>query len=95
MAVYANPELRQAELERVAAKQSQAKVKTEAVQKAKKAQRSKVRGSATPAAQALPANASIRDTINASIRQLGKWKELAYEQPKLIRDCNDDFKKSV
>ena len=69
-AVYANPELRQAELERVAAKESQAKVKTEAVQKAKKAQRSKVRGSATPAAQALPANASIRDTINASIRQL-------------------------
>ena len=69
-AVYANPELRQAELERVAARQSQAKVKTEAVQKAKKAQRSKVRGSATPAAQALPANASIRDTINASIRQL-------------------------
>jgi hypothetical protein len=70
MAVYADPELRQAELERVAASQSQAKVKTEAVQKAKKAQRSKVRGSATPAAQALPANASIRDTINASIRQL-------------------------
>ena len=69
-AVYANPELRQAELKRVAASQSQAKVKTEAVQKAKKAQRSKVRGSATPAAQALPANASIRDTINASIRQL-------------------------
>ena len=69
-AVYANPELRQAELERVAARQSQAKVKTEAVQKAKKAQRSKVRGSATPAAQALPANASIRDTINATIRQL-------------------------
>ena len=69
-AVYANPELRQEELKRVAAKQSQAKVKTEAVQKAKKAQRSKVRGSATPAAQALPANASIRDTINASIRQL-------------------------
>jgi hypothetical protein len=70
MAVYANPELRQEELKRVAARQSQAKVKTEAVQKAKKAQRSKVRGSATPAAQALPANASIRDTINASIRQL-------------------------
>lgn len=70
MAVYADPELRQAELKRVAASQSQAKVKTEAVQKAKKAQRSKVRGSATPAAQALPANASIRDTINASIRQL-------------------------
>ena len=69
-AVYANPELRQEELKRVAAPQSQAKVKTEAVQKAKKAQRSKVRGSATPAAQALPANASIRDTINASIRQL-------------------------
>ena len=69
-AVYANPELRQEELKRVAAKQSQAKVKTEAVQKAKKAQRSKVRGSATPAAQALPANSSIRDTINASIRQL-------------------------
>ena len=70
MAVYADPELRQEELKRVAASQSQAKVKTEAVQKAKKAQRSKVRGSATPAAQALPANASIRDTINASIRQL-------------------------
>jgi len=70
MAVFANPELRQEELKRVAASQSQAKVKTEAVQKAKKAQRSKVRGSATPAAQALPANASIRDTINASIRQL-------------------------
>ena len=70
MAVYADPELRKAELESVAASQSQAKVKTEAVQKAKKAQRSKVRGSATPASQALPANASIRDTINASIRQL-------------------------
>jgi hypothetical protein len=70
MAVFANPELRHEELKRVAAKQSQAQVKTEAVQKAKKAQRSKVRGSATPAAQALPANASMRDTINASIRQL-------------------------
>ena len=70
MAVYANPELRQEELKRVAASQSQAKVKTEAVQKAKKAQRSKVRGSATPGAQALPAGASIRDAINASIRQL-------------------------
>ena len=70
MAVYADPELRQAEIDRVAASKTQASVKTEAVKKAKKAQRSKVRGSATPAAPALPANASIRDTINASIRQL-------------------------
>ena len=70
MAVYADPELRQAEVKRLAAAQSQETVKTDAVKKAKKAQRSKVRGSATPAAQALPANASIRDTINASIRQL-------------------------
>ena len=70
MAVYADPELRQAEVKRLAAAQSQETVKTDAVKKAKKAQRSKVRGSATPAAQALPANASIRDAINASIRQL-------------------------
>ena len=70
MAVYADPELRQAEVKRLAAQQSQETVKTDAVKKAKKAQRSKVRGSATPAAQALPANASIRDAINASIRQL-------------------------
>jgi len=70
MAVYADPELRQAEIQRMAASKSHSDVKTEAVKKAKKAQRSKVRGSATPAAQALPANASIRDTINASIRQL-------------------------
>jgi len=70
MAVYADPELRQAEVKRLAAAQSQETVKTDAVKKAKKAQRSKVRGSATPAAQALPAGASIRDAINASIRQL-------------------------
>ena len=70
MAVYADPDLRQAEIQRMAASKSQNDVKTEAVKKAKKAQRSKVRGSATPASPALPANASIRDTINASIRQL-------------------------
>jgi len=70
MAVYADPELRQEQVKAMAAAQSQDSVKTEAVKKAKKAARSKVRGSATPAAPALPANASIRDTINASIRQL-------------------------
>jgi len=70
MAVYADPELRQAQVKAMAAAQSQDNVKTEAVKKAKKAARSKVRGSASPAAPALPANASIRDTINASIRQL-------------------------
>ena len=70
MAVYADPELRQEQVKAMAAAQSQDNVKTEAVKKAKKAARSKVRGSATPAAPALPANASIRDTINASIRQL-------------------------
>jgi len=70
MAVYADPELRQEQVKAMAAAQSQDDVKTEAVKKAKKAARSKVRGSATPAAPALPANASIRDTINASIRQL-------------------------
>ena len=70
MAVYADPELRQAQVKAMAAAQSQDNVKTEAVKKAKKAARSKVRGSASPAAPALPANASIRDTIQASIRQL-------------------------
>jgi hypothetical protein len=70
MAVYADPELRQAQVKAIAAAQSQDNVKTEAVKKAKKAARSKVRGSASPAAPALPANASIRDTIQASIRQL-------------------------
>jgi len=70
MAVYADPELRQEQVKAMAAAQSQDNVKTEAVKKAKKAARSKVRGSATPAAPALPANASIRDTIQASIRQL-------------------------
>jgi hypothetical protein len=70
MAVYADPELRQEQVKAMAAAQSQDSVKTEAVKKAKKAARSKVRGSATPAAPALPANASIRDTIQASIRQL-------------------------
>jgi hypothetical protein len=53
-AVYANPELRQAELERVAARQSQAKVKTEAVQKAKKAQRSKVQRQCHPSRASAP-----------------------------------------
>ena len=70
MAVYADPELRAEQVKLMAAAESQNNVKTEAVAKAKKAARSKVRGSATPAAPALPANASIRDTINASIRQL-------------------------
>ena len=70
MAVYADPELRQEQVKAMAAAQSQDNVKTEAVKKAKKAARSKVRGSASPAAPALPANASIRDTIQASIRQL-------------------------
>ena len=70
MAVYADPKLRQEMLDAYAKSQSQSSVKSDAVAKAKKAQRSKVRGSATPAAPALPANASIRDTIAASIRQL-------------------------
>jgi hypothetical protein len=53
-AVYANPELRQEELKRVAARQSQAKVKTEAVQKAKKAQRSKVQRQCHPSRASAP-----------------------------------------
>jgi hypothetical protein len=70
MAVYADPELRKAEMDNYALKKSQDTVKTDAVKKAKKAQRSKVRGSAAPAQQALPAGMSVRDTIMASIRQL-------------------------
>lgn len=70
MAVYADPELRKAEMDSYALKKSQDTVKTDAVKKAKKAQRSKVRGSAAPAQQALPAGMSVRDTIMASIRQL-------------------------
>ena len=70
MAVYADPNLRQQEMQRFAAKQSQSEVKKEAVKKAKKAQRSTVRGSAAPAQPTLPAKMSVRDTIEASIRQL-------------------------
>ena len=70
MAVYADPNLRQQEMQRFAAKQSQSEVKKEAVKKAKKAQRSTVRGSAAPAQPTLPAKLSVRDTIEASIRQL-------------------------
>ena len=70
MAVMADPKLRQEKLDSYAKSQAQTSVQSDAVAKAKKAQRSKVRGSAKPAAPALPANASIRDTITASIRQL-------------------------
>jgi hypothetical protein len=70
MAVMADPKLRQEKLDSYAKSQAQTSVQSDAVAKAKKAQRSKVRGSAKPAAPALPANASIRDTIAASIRQL-------------------------
>ena len=49
---------------------TQKKVKTEAVAKAKKAQRSTVRGNTAPTEKALPSNMSVRDTILNSIKQL-------------------------
>ena len=70
MAVYADPKLRQSLMDNYAANKTQKKVKTEAVAKAKKAQRSTVRGNAAPAEKALPGNMSVRDTIMRSIQQL-------------------------
>ena len=70
MAVYADPKLRQSLMDNYAATKTQTKVKTEAVAKAKKAQRSTVRGNAAPAEKALPGNMSVRDTILNSIKQL-------------------------
>ena len=70
MAVYADPKLRQGLMDNYAASKTQKEVKTEAVKKAKKAQRSTVRGNATPAEKALPGNLSVRDTIMRSIQQL-------------------------
>lgn len=70
MAVYADPNLRKTMIDTQVKKASKSQVKTEAVQKAKKTQRSTVRGSATPAEQKLPGNLSIRETIQQSINQL-------------------------
>jgi TolA-binding protein len=70
MAVYADPKLRQGLMDNYAASKTQKEVKTEAVKKAKKAQRSTVRGNATPAEKALPTGLSVRDTIMKSIQQL-------------------------
>jgi hypothetical protein len=70
MAVYADPKLRQGLMDNYAASKTQKEVKTEAVKKAKKAQRSTVRGNATPSEKALPSNMSVRDTIMRSIQQL-------------------------
>ena len=70
MAVYADPKLRQSLMDNYAETKTQKKVKTEAVAKAKKAQRSTVRGNAAPAEKALPTGLSVRDTIMKSIQQL-------------------------
>ena len=70
MAVYADPKLRQGLMDNYAASKTQKEVKTEAVKKAKKAQRSTVRGNATPSEKALPTGLSVRDTILKSIQQL-------------------------
>jgi hypothetical protein len=70
MAVYADPKLRQGLMDNYAASKTQKEVKTEAVKKAKKAQRSTVRGNATPSEKALPTGLSVRDTIMRSIQQL-------------------------
>jgi hypothetical protein len=70
MAVYADPKLRQGLMDNYAASKTQKEVKTEAVKKAKKAQRSTVRGNAAPAEKALPTGLSVRDTIMKSIQQL-------------------------
>ena len=70
MAVYADPKLRQSLMDNYAETKTQKKVKTEAVAKAKKAQRSTVRGNAAPAEKALPTGLSVRDTIMKSIQQI-------------------------
>ena len=70
MAVYADPQLRQDLINRETVKKNENAVKSEAVKKAKKAQRSTVRGSATPSEKTLPDNLTIRETINQSIKQL-------------------------
>ena len=70
MAIYADPKLRQSLMDNYAATKTQKEVKTEAVKKAKKAQRSTVRGNPTPAEKALPTGLSVRDTIMKSIQQL-------------------------
>lgn len=70
MAVHADPNLRKSMIDNQVKKASKSQVKTEAVQKAKKSQRSTVRGSATPAEQKLPGNLTIRETIQQSINQL-------------------------
>lgn len=70
MAIYADPKLRQSLMDNYAATKTQKEVKTEAVKKAKKAQRSTVRGNPTPAEKALPTGLSVRDTILKSIQQL-------------------------
>ena len=70
MAIYADPKLRQSLMDNYAATKTQKEVKTEAVKKAKKAQRSTVRGNPTPVEKALPTGLSVRDTIMKSIQQL-------------------------
>jgi hypothetical protein len=70
MSIYSDPKLRQEMMDSYAANKTQKEVKTQAVAKAKKAQRSTVRGNAAPAEKALPGNMSVRDTIMKSIQQL-------------------------
>jgi len=72
MAVYADPKLRQEMLDNYANKKTQQTVKTDAVKKAKKAQRSTVRGSATPAVEAVSSGMSVRETIDLTLKQLAK-----------------------
>lgn len=72
MAVYADPKLRQEMLDNYATKKTQQTVKTDAVKKAKKAQRSTVRGSATPSVEAVPSGISVRETIDLTLKQLAK-----------------------
>ena len=72
MAVYADPKLRQEMLDNYATKKTQQTVKTDAVKKAKKAQRSTVRGSATPAVEAVSSGMSVRETIDLTLKQLAK-----------------------
>ena len=43
-----------------------------AVKKAKKAQRSTVRGSGSPSKQQIPSNLSVRETLNLTLKQLGE-----------------------
>jgi hypothetical protein len=71
-AIYAIPEIRQKMLDNYAQKKVTTEVKTDAVKKAKKAQRSTVRGSGSPSKQQIPSNLSVRETLNLTLKQLGE-----------------------